>query len=99
MEGGKHKGLNKSLRKGKKDKDDDPAGNINTDENGKEEKRTSRSGGEVTILTAMREVLKDMTMEMRKLRSDIAKQLSDYQNNFQVDIKKQLSQLKADITQ
>ncbi len=89
MEGGKHKGLNKSLRKGKKDKDDDddPAGNINTDENGKEEKRTSRSGGEVTILTVMREVLKDMTMEMQKLRSDIAKQLLDYQNNFQVDIK------------
>ncbi len=69
------------------------------DENGDEETQTSRSGGEATILTVIQEVLKDLTMAVQELRGDIMKQLSDFQINFQADIKKQLSERKADIIQ
>lgn len=77
------------------DREDDSAKNTNIEDGGEEAPVT----GETAILTTIRGAFKDMTTEMQELRSDITKQLSDFQNNFQTDIKKQLNELRAYINQ
>lgn len=85
MEGGKDKGRGRPQRKPKKgdsDRDDDAMENTNTEEDGGEEALANKLGDEPAILNTIREVMKGMISE---IRTDIAKQLSDFQKSVSAE--------------
>lgn len=87
MSGGGEKGRNTALRSKRKEVDNEDAAN--------EDKAML---GEATSLASIRDTINEtMTKAMSELENKLFKQLSEFQFNFQQDVKKQLDEMSADI--